>query len=216
MAVPCQHRVAGKGRADMCTSRVRRGIARIAWDQRAGEAPAAVLRPVVTQPDHTEPDERPVRREDAAVVVGATDDDVRVARIDPDSRLVLPSLALRARSQHIVRVRRPRHERVVADVRRVVVAQASVRGPRLCRRNGDCAQKCEGGREKPPSSSHLLPSPWTLRTGKYRFRGRPVYLTSESILNIGRDIAITMTPTMQPTMIIISGSTMDVSELIAE
>jgi hypothetical protein len=41
------------------------------------------------------------------------------------------------------------------------------------------------------------------------------YLTSESILNIGRYIAITMTPTMQPTRIIISGSTIDVSDWIA-
>jgi hypothetical protein len=43
-----------------------------------------------------------------------------------------------------------------------------------------------------------------------------VYLTSESILNIGRYIEITITPTMAPTMIIISGSMIDVSVEIAE
>ena len=41
------------------------------------------------------------------------------------------------------------------------------------------------------------------------------YLTSESIRNIGRYIAITITPTMQPTRIIINGSTIDVSDWIA-
>jgi hypothetical protein len=45
--------------------------------------------------------------------------------------------------------------------------------------------------------------------------GRWCYLTSESILNIGRYIAITMTPTIIPTRIIISGSTIDVSDWIA-
>jgi arsenical pump membrane protein len=38
------------------------------------------------------------------------------------------------------------------------------------------------------------------------------YLTSVSILNIGRYIAMTMTPTISPTRIIISGSTIDVSD----
>jgi hypothetical protein len=41
------------------------------------------------------------------------------------------------------------------------------------------------------------------------------YLTSESMRNIGRYIAITMTPTMQPTRIIISGSMIEVSDWIA-
>ena len=41
------------------------------------------------------------------------------------------------------------------------------------------------------------------------------YLTSESILNIGKYIAITMTPTISPTRIIINGSTIDVSDWIA-
>jgi hypothetical protein len=41
------------------------------------------------------------------------------------------------------------------------------------------------------------------------------YLTRLSILNIGRYIAMTMTPTISPTRIIISGSTMDVSDWIA-
>ena len=39
----------------------------------------------------------------------------------------------------------------------------------------------------------------------------PSYLTSWSILNIGRYIEMTMTPTMQPTPIIISGSMIEVS-----
>jgi hypothetical protein len=38
------------------------------------------------------------------------------------------------------------------------------------------------------------------------------YFTSVSILNIGRYIAMTMTPTISPTRIIISGSTIDVSD----
>ena len=41
------------------------------------------------------------------------------------------------------------------------------------------------------------------------------YLTRLSILNIGRYIAMTMTPTIRPTRIIISGSTIDVSDWIA-
>ena len=41
------------------------------------------------------------------------------------------------------------------------------------------------------------------------------YLTRLSILNIGRYMAITMTPTIIPTRIIIRGSTIDVSDWIA-
>ena len=40
------------------------------------------------------------------------------------------------------------------------------------------------------------------------------YLTSVSILNIGRYIEITITPTMQPTPIIMIGSTIEVSDAI--
>jgi hypothetical protein len=50
------------------------------------------------------------------------------------------------------------------------------------------------------------------RTGQCDSLG---YLTSESMRNIGRYIAITMTPTMQPTRIIIRGSMIDVSDWIA-
>ena len=42
------------------------------------------------------------------------------------------------------------------------------------------------------------------------------YLTRLSILNIGRYIEITITPTMAPTMIIISGSMIEVSVAIDE
>ena len=45
---------------------------------------------------------------------------------------------------------------------------------------------------------------------------QPSYWTSWSILNIGRYIEMTMTPTMAPTMIIISGSMIEVSVEIAE
>jgi hypothetical protein len=42
------------------------------------------------------------------------------------------------------------------------------------------------------------------------------YCSSESILNIGRYIAMMITPTIAPTAIIISGSMMDVSDWIDE
>jgi hypothetical protein len=45
---------------------------------------------------------------------------------------------------------------------------------------------------------------------------RSVYLTRESILNIGKYMEITITPTMAPTMIIIRGSMIEVSVEIAE
>ena len=45
---------------------------------------------------------------------------------------------------------------------------------------------------------------------------RCVYLTKLSILNIGRYMEITITPTMAPTMIIISGSMIEVSVAIDE
>jgi hypothetical protein len=78
-----------------------------------------------------------------------------------------------------------------------------------------------------PTRSASFPQPRlpTLRrafdtTGAASFRRKAAeeggsYLTSESILNIGRYIAITMTPTMAPTRIIISGSTMDVRDWMA-
>jgi hypothetical protein len=43
-----------------------------------------------------------------------------------------------------------------------------------------------------------------------------VYLTSVSILNIGRYMAMMITPTIIPTAIIIRGSMIDVSDWIAE
>jgi hypothetical protein len=56
-----------------------------------------------------------------------------------------------------------------------------------------------------------------VRHGKERYySGTCVYLTRLSILNIGRYIEMTITPTMAPTMIIISGSMIDVSVAIDE
>jgi hypothetical protein len=67
------------------------------------------------------------------------------------------------------------------------------------------------------SCSTLISDPASAKPARSSIRtaaaGR--YLTSESMRNIGRYIAMTMTPTMQPTRIIINGSTIDVSDWIA-
>jgi hypothetical protein len=52
------------------------------------------------------------------------------------------------------------------------------------------------------------------RPSRRSLGGSLAYLTSESILNIGRYIEMMITPTIMPTMIIISGSTIDVSDEI--
>src|SRR6185312_6757720 len=108
-----------------------------------------------------------------------------------------------------------------------------LRVPGARQRSGQSRQAREHARERdgdeqpslhwslPPRSS--LP-PRNLRLGGQSREGRQSapeqpcarrYLTSESILNIGKYIAITMTPTIKPTRIIISGSTIEVSDWIA-
>ena len=64
----------------------------------------------------------------------------------------------------------------------------------------------------PPSSAGSRGSPcgrWRSSAGKSARYELP---TSLSILNIGRYIEMTITPTMQPTPIIISGSMIEVSD----
>ena len=108
--------------------------------------------------------------------------------------------------------------------------QRACAGARSCRRERCryAARRCRGRgntrvvradsrtqscRHTPSAREALRPRPLRDRVRIPRSRA---YLTSVSILNIGKYIEITITPTIAPTMIIISGSMIDVSVEIAE
>ena len=92
VVVPSDNRIARARGANLRERGVRRCVTRVTRDERTGEARAAVLRAVITEPDRS--DRRRCRRAErlihAAVVVGASEDHVRVPWIDRDGRLVLP------------------------------------------------------------------------------------------------------------------------------
>jgi hypothetical protein len=131
VAVPREHRIARISSSHVRTCGVRRLIALVPGDKRTGEGCPPILRTVVAEPNVPKPDERPVRREHAAVVIRAADDHLRVPRVDRDGGLVLPATALGACRQDGVRVRGPGDEREVTRVpaeRRVVVREPRVVG----------------------------------------------------------------------------------------
>jgi len=120
--VPRDHRITRARRSGLREPRVRRRIAGIAGNERALEAPARVLRAVVAEPDGAVRNGQSVglRRIHPAVVVRAADQDARVARIELDGRLVLPSVRDRALLDHrVVRNRLTRGDGVLIFVARI-------------------------------------------------------------------------------------------------
>ena len=124
MTVPRDHRIAGAGCADVRQCRERRGVARIARNQRALEAGSGILGAVVTEPN------RAGRitgggvaggPEHAAIVVRATQDYMGVARVNGHGRLVLASPCDRAFLQDAVGIGLPGGKRVRAHIATAVV-----------------------------------------------------------------------------------------------
>ena len=130
--IPGDDRVTGAGSPHLSQGGVRRGVTRVAGDQRAHEGPTAVFRPVVPQPDRAARDRSSVRVHpvvvDPAVIVRASNQHTGVPRIDRDRRFILASLRSRALGQGRVGVRRPCPQRIRAHVStgRLIMGQPDV------------------------------------------------------------------------------------------
>ncbi len=146
VAVPGEDGVAGARGADLRPGSVRRGVPGVSRNQRGLERCAAVLGPVVAQPDRPDRQRRTVGVRAVvvgpAVVVRAAHDHLRVARVDRDRGLVLPAPGAGALGEGGVGVGLPGHGRVVRDVprrTRRIVGQPGVRA--WIRRTGRAQQR---------------------------------------------------------------------------
>ena len=155
VAIPGDDRVARAGGPDVGLRGVGRGVVRVAGHERAPEARATVLAAVVAEPDR--PDRRRRRAAgrliDAAIIVGAADQQVRVARVDLDGRLVLAATGDAAFGERVVRVGVAGGQGVGADVAAAdVVRQADVAGGEGAADHGHGCDHAESDGEGTPGS----------------------------------------------------------------
>src|SRR5262249_14330121 len=116
VVVPRDHGVPGPRRASLRERCERRRVVGVARDERARPRSAAGHRPVVAEPHWPDRAGRRTPVVDAAVVVGAAEQDVRVARVELYGGLVLAAVRDRALVERLVGVRIAGSEGVRADV----------------------------------------------------------------------------------------------------